>query len=76
MVIDIHAHYYPPEYLERIGRLELPPRQAAALASQSMAERLDLLDAHGVDTQVLSISQAQPYSPRESEAAGAANTPQ
>ncbi len=73
MVIDIHAHYYPPEYLEKIGRADLPPRQAAALASQSMGERLALLDTRGIDTQILSISQAQPYLPRESEAAGAAS---
>ncbi len=72
MVIDIHAHYYPPEYLERIGRPELPPSEAAPLASQSVEERLELLDRFGVDAQVLSVSQAQPYLPVATGAADAA----
>ncbi len=61
MIMDVHAHYYPPRYLELIGRPGLPPLAAAALASQSIGERLELLDRTGIDTQVLSVSQAQPY---------------
>ena len=72
MVIDVHAHYYPSEYLARIGRPELPPVAAAALAEQGVGERLELLDRTGVDTQVLSVSQAQPYLPDVREAADAA----
>jgi 6-methylsalicylate decarboxylase len=72
MVIDVHAHYYPPRYLDLIGRPDLPPVAAAALAEQSISQRLDLLDRTGVDTQVLSVSQAQPYLPEPGRAAEAA----
>ena len=72
MVIDVHAHYYPTRYLEYIGRPELPPSAAAALGAQTMDERLALLDRVGVDTQVLSASQAQPYLPEARRAAEAA----
>jgi predicted TIM-barrel fold metal-dependent hydrolase len=76
MIIDVHAHYYPPRYLDLIGRPGLPPAAAAALAGQSIGERLALLDRTGIDTQVLSVSQAQPYLPdprRAAEAAKAGN---
>jgi aminocarboxymuconate-semialdehyde decarboxylase len=72
MVIDVHAHYYPTRYLEYIGRPELPPSAAAALGAQTIDERLALLDRAGVDTQVLSASQAQPYLPEPERAAEAA----
>jgi aminocarboxymuconate-semialdehyde decarboxylase len=72
MIVDVHAHYYPAEYLEFIGRTELPPPAAAALGRQSMEQRLALLDRLGVNTQVLSVSQAQPYLPNPGEGAGAA----
>jgi len=78
MIIDVHAHYYPPRYLELLGRPGLPPAAAAALARQSTGERLALLDQVGIDTQVLSVSQAQPYLPdpgRAAEAAKAGNDP-
>jgi predicted TIM-barrel fold metal-dependent hydrolase len=73
MIIDVHAHYYPARYLDLIGRPDLPPRAAAELARQSIGERLDLLDRAGIDTQILSVSQAQPYLP-DSRAAAAAAT--
>ncbi len=72
MIIDVHAHYYPRRYLEVIGRPGLPPAAAAALAGQDIAERLALLDRAGIDTQVLSVSQAQPYLPDSGAAAEAA----
>lgn len=71
MIIDVHAHYYPTRYLERMGRPE-PPVVAAALAHQSIDERLALLDRVGIDAQVLSVSQAQPYLPNARDAAEAA----
>lgn len=71
MIIDVHAHYYPQRYLDLIGRPGLPPA-AAVLGSQSIADRLALLDSTGVDTQVLSVSQAQPYLPDPAAAAEAA----
>lgn len=72
MVVDVHAHYYPHEYLDRIGRPELPPVVAAALADQDVTERLALLDRTGIDTQILSVSQAQPYLPAARDATEAA----
>lgn len=72
MIVDVHAHYYPTEYLERIGRPELPPVAAAPLRDQPIDERMELLDRLGIDVQVLSVSQAQPYLPDAVDAAGAA----
>jgi predicted TIM-barrel fold metal-dependent hydrolase len=72
MIIDVHAHYYPARCLDLIGRPDLPPRAAAELARQSIGERLDLLDRAGIDTQILSVSQAQPYLPGSRAAAAAA----
>lgn len=61
MVVDVHCHYYPREYLALMGRLELPPVSSAPLGVQSLEERLSLYDRMGIDRQVLSVSQAQPY---------------
>jgi 6-methylsalicylate decarboxylase len=72
MIVDVHAHYYPAEYLDRIGRPGLPPAWAA-LGRQRIDERLDLLDRAGIDAQVLSVAQAQPYLPDPSAAAEAAS---
>jgi aminocarboxymuconate-semialdehyde decarboxylase len=72
VIVDVHAHYYPGRYLELIGRPELPPPAAAALAHQNIDERLALLDRVGIDTQVLSVSQAQPYLPDPDDGAEAA----
>jgi 6-methylsalicylate decarboxylase len=69
--IDVHAHYYPRRYVEMIGRPDLPPA-TGVLGSQTIEERLALLDQAGVDTQVLSVSQAQPYLPDRAAAAEAA----
>jgi 6-methylsalicylate decarboxylase len=76
VIIDVHAHYYPRRYLELIGRPGLLPTAAAALAGQDIAERLALLDQIGIGSQVLSVSQAQPYlsdSDAAAEAAKVAN---
>ena len=72
MIIDVHAHYYPRAYVELIGRPELPLAVSAALGHQGIDERLALLDRAGIDTQVLSVSQAQPYLPDPRHAAEAA----
>lgn len=72
MVVDVHAHYYPEEYLKRLGRPQLAAVSAAGLAGQGIEERLALLDRTGVGCQVLSVSQAQPYLPVASDAAAAA----
>lgn len=72
MIVDVHAHYYPISYLERIGRTDVPPLAAAPLHSQGIDERLHLLDRLGIDVQVLSVSQAQPYLSDPGDAAEAA----
>lgn len=72
MIVDVHAHYYPARYLERIGRADLLSPSGAPLGSQSIGERLALLDRCGVDAQVLSAGQAQPYLPEPGDAAEAA----
>jgi len=61
LVVDVHAHYYPTKYVAQLGRPDLPPLAAAALAGQTIAERLLLMDEMGIDIAVLSVSQAQPY---------------
>jgi len=71
MIVDIHAHYYPAEYLGRIGRPDVQPAWAG-LGRQGIDERLNLLDRTGIDAQVLSVSQAQPYLADPSAAAEAA----
>lgn len=72
MIVDVHAHYYPRAYLEAIDRTDVPSPIAAPLASQSLKERLGLMDAQGIDRQILSVSQAQPYLARAGDAAAAA----
>lgn len=72
MIVDVHAHYYPTDYLDAIGRPELPPVGAAPLRHVSIEERIPMLDRLGIDVQVLSCSQAQPYLPDAANAAAAA----
>jgi len=61
VAIDVHAHYYPISYMELIGRTDVPSPQAAPLGRESIDERLVRMDASGVERQILSVSQAQPY---------------
>lgn len=81
MHIDIHAHYFPQEYLDLlersgshgtgIGRNQLAGRDAAALEA-----RFQMMDTAGVDRQILSVGPQVPYfeDPRLStEAARLAN---
>ncbi|HUZ42382.1 MAG TPA: amidohydrolase family protein [Acidimicrobiales bacterium] len=72
MIVDVHAHYYPREYLDLIGRPELPVKGAAPLNELSIEDRLALMDRLGIDIQILSVSQAQPYLSEPAAAAIAA----
>ncbi len=72
MIIDVHAHFYPRAYMEAIGRTDVPSPIAAPLGPQSIGERLELMNSLGIDRQVLSVSQAQPYLDGASDAAKAA----
>lgn len=75
MRIDVHAHFFPDEYLDRLDR-SADPRLTAFIrkAGMSSANRHDLsahfreMDPSQVNLQVLSISSQLPYDPRESAA--------
>src|SRR3712207_3581559 len=70
MAIDVHAHYYPPAYLEALSKLvdEQGPAGNAVRHtlrpgmrrdphfSGALDERLALMDAAGIQTQVLSFA--------------------
>lgn len=70
MGIDVHGHYYTAKMLDRMERAAGPspgPRQQANLQTgrrslaRTLEQRLELLDASGVDVQVLSAGWQQPY---------------
>lgn len=62
MIVDVHAHYFPARYFELLGRpVRLPP--SAVLGTQNIQERLEILDTLGIDVQLLSIGNGQPYLP-------------
>jgi predicted TIM-barrel fold metal-dependent hydrolase len=61
MRIDVHAHYFPAPYMQflaRHGRANLGAAQGAPIG---LDERLAMLDAVGIDVQVLSVSTATTY---------------
>ena len=75
MRIDVHAHYFPPEYLDALSRLSGGAGEGAHRLPSGrlpLDERADLLDEVGIDVQVLSKGQRQPYLPCEADATAAA----
>ena len=73
MIIDVHNHYYPPEYLEALGRLKSAIKvtydaegnplvhypgdyNILVRGHRDIAYRKEVLDAEGVDTQVISLT--------------------
>jgi aminocarboxymuconate-semialdehyde decarboxylase len=73
MIIDVHNHYYPPEYLEALERLESAIKvtydadgnplvhypgdyNILVRGHRDIAYRKDVLDAEGVDMQVISLT--------------------
>ncbi len=71
MLIDVHAHQFPPKYLEIIapsGR-----RIPSLLANQTIEERLVHMDEAAVDIQVLSPANLTPYFESEVNANEAAH---
>src|SRR5581483_4783947 len=67
MRIDVHAHYFPPDYMSYLARHGRSGTGAAQGAQITLDERIDLLDRVGIDMQVLSISSSTPYTLPEAE---------
>jgi aminocarboxymuconate-semialdehyde decarboxylase len=64
--VDVHAHYFPPEYIDPLvrwgGRVAAMSRHVPG-ARLPLDERIGLLDEVGIDVQVLSVASAQPFLP-------------
>ena len=77
MRIDLHAHYFPAEYLDALDELG---SQATAICrdcqagadAADLAARFGMMDAAGVDVQVVSAIAAPPYFEEEADAVAAA----
>jgi hypothetical protein len=77
MRIDVHAHYYPDEYVDAFGRLGgAVSEQARRLpgAVLPLDERVDLLADIGIDMQILSVSPTT-STPRPAAASRATSGP-
>src|SRR5579885_2895047 len=76
MRIDVHAHYFPAEYIDCLVRLGHSDARAAVArapgARVTLDERIALLDEVGIDLQVLSVVSPGPYLPRAADATEAA----
>jgi predicted TIM-barrel fold metal-dependent hydrolase len=76
MRIDVHAHYFPPEYVDCIARVVDPAVRVATArapaAHLDLDERLALMDSASIDLQVLSVSLLHPYAADPGDAIAAA----
>lgn len=78
LCFDLQAHYFPTRYLDELERLgkrdvgESRMQPHATDSAEDLAERFALMDAAGVDVQVLSPAGQQPYFSSEPDAAEAA----
>src|SRR5215472_2635406 len=77
--IDVHAHYFPLEYIDRLERYGashvtglVRTMNLGFAGSSGIADHLRNMDASGVDLQILSISGQLPYFEKEAEAVDAA----
>lgn len=71
MRIDVHAHYYPNEYVDCFARQKPEARGSIARAPGArltLDERLAVLDKVGIDLQVLSLGALVPYFVNAAEA--------
>ena len=78
MIVDIHAHYFPKEYIDlliRIGGRSLPEAARALTAgparrddTSGIAARLQQMDEAEVQLQVLSPAASPPYADKEADA--------
>lgn len=79
MRIDIHAHCYPTEYLDLLDRAGgsacgtgAARDLRAGITDDDLAARFAMMDAAGVDLQVLSMSPQDPYFADEAASVAAA----
>ncbi len=74
MRIDVHAHYFPNEYLDRLEQAGAKGLQArvAPGAKVTLDERIGLMDDAGIDMQVLSTASSLPYFAKKQDAVTAA----
>lgn len=77
MRIDVHAHYFPTAYLDRIDAIGAYETKYARgmLASETgddLAARIELMDRSDVRMQILSVAPQLPYSEDTAAAADAA----
>jgi 6-methylsalicylate decarboxylase len=77
--IDVHAHYFPSEYMDRLDRYgaghvtAFMRKMGLVFAGSSGIEgHLRNMDAAGVELQILSVSGQLPYFEKESDAVDAA----
>lgn len=80
-VIDVHTHLFPRPYIARVRRLLEHPTTPAEIATVHLLEHtilevpgmsdvethLDVMDAHGIDGQVLSLPIPGTYEGREAD---------
>lgn len=77
LVVDLHAHYFPAEYLDALdgygSRATAICRDCqAGRETADLEARFAMMDAAGVDVQVVSAVAAPPYFEREADAVAAA----
>jgi len=70
MRIDVHAHYYPPEFTKGYGRETTAGRNALTSpgGKVTLGERVDMLREAGIDLQVLCVGAQQPDFDKAEEA--------
>jgi len=61
MRIDVHAHYFPDQYIDFLARRSGKPAPDRPGTDITLDQRIELLDEVGIDMQVLSISSATAY---------------
>jgi predicted TIM-barrel fold metal-dependent hydrolase len=79
LIIDVHAHYFPLEYLDRLERYGashvtglIRKMKLSFAGSSGLEAHLRQMDAAEVDLQILTVSGQLPYLANENDAADAA----
>ncbi|NVI92806.1 amidohydrolase family protein, partial [Actinomadura sp. BRA 177] len=77
MRVDVHAHYYPADYLDTLQRYGAEATGTARIrcagsSGDDIAARLRMMDDAGVDMQILSATPQMPFFDDREHAIGAA----